>query len=816
VLTLLQDLRYGFRMSLRGRGFTLVAVLTLAIGIAASTTVFSWLDIMILRPIPGASGGGELVSFESVAADGGPLPTSYRDFCDYRDHLTTVSGLIGAVPVVLNIGEGDHAERIWGEMVSGNYFAVLGVPPVLGRAFSREEYGDKPGAYPVVVIGHALWKRRFNSDPRVIGTILAINRQRLTIIGVAPPEFHGSMPGLFLELWVPVTMEPQLNMMTESALFDRNTRMLVALARLRPGVTIVRARAECTSIAHRLAELDPHTNGGIGATLLPICKSHFGGQTTMDGPLRVLMAACGVVFLIVCANVANLLLARATARRKEFSLRMAIGAGRARVARHMLAESLILAVAGALAGVYLAMWLSQSLGYLMPRGANVPVSLDIPLSGDILAFTLAICVAACLVSGMAPALYSARANVNEVLKEGGRSGSEGARSRRLRAALVVSEVAMALVAVIGAGLFTRSFQIARRIDPGFDPRNVLVAHVELSAAGYADAERRQFCERLGKQVAAQPGIAAVSWADVIPLWFAGNPLETVQVEGYVPGLSESMKIPRNVVAPGYFDLMRIPLVDGRDFDEHDTENSKHVMIVNQTFAHRYFSNRQAIGHRVNTMGQWYTVVGIVRDSKYVRPTEAAQPYFYVPLRQAFDGQMIALHIRTTGELERAAAIVRREVSAIDPAVRVFDSMPMMEAISASLVGQRMAAVLLAVMGVFALALAATGLYSVIAYSVAQRTQEIGIRMALGAQRAEILRLVVRQGMILTLIGVVTGVGAALVVMRLASSLLVEVSATDPLVFVGATLFLTAVAAAASYLPALRAARIDPNDALRCQ
>jgi len=816
VLTLFEDLRYGFRMTLRGRGYTLVAVLTLAIGIAANTTVFSWLDMMILRPIPGASRGGELVSFEEVGVDGGPLATSYKDFCDYRDHLGTVSGFTAAIPGVLNIGDGDRAERLWGEMVSGNYFAVLGVRPVLGRAFSPEEYGDQPGAYPVVVIGHSLWKRRFNSDPRVIGTTLAVNRQRLTIIGVAPPDFQGGMPGLFLELWVPVTMEPLLNMITESALYDRNTRMLVVIARLRPGVTIERARAECLSIARRLAEMDPHTNGGIGATMLPIRKSHFGGQTTMEGPLRILMAACGVVFLIVCANVANLLLARATSRRKEFSLRMAIGAGRARVARHMLAESLILAVMGALVGVFLAMWMSQSLGYLMPRGANLPVSLDIPLSADIMAFTLIICMAACLVSGIAPALYSTRANLIEELKEGGRSGSEGARSRRLRGALVVSEVAMALVAVIGAGLFGRSFQIARRIHPGFDPRNVLVAHLELSGADYAAQERRQFCERLGKRVASQPGIISASWADVVPLWFYGNPLESVQVEGYVPGLSESMKIPRNVVAPRYFDLMRIPLVDGRDFDEHDTESSKRVMIVNQTFAGRFFPGREAVGHRVQAFGEWSTIVGVARDSKYVKPTENAQPYFYVPLRQVFGGQMIVLYLRTSGEPERAVPMLRREVSAIDPAVRVFDALPLTESINAGLLGQRMPAVLLAVLGVFALALAATGLYSVIAYSVAQRTQEIGIRMALGAQRADVLRLVVRQGMILTLIGVGAGVGAALAVTRLASSLLVEVSATDPLVFVGATLFLAAVAAAASYLPALRAARIDPNDALRCQ
>jgi len=816
VPTFLQDLRYGVRMALRNRGMTLVAVFTLAIGIAANTTVFSWLDMMILRPIPGAARGSELVSFESVAADGGPLITSYPDFRDYRDHLKLIAGLAASSTNTMNVGDADHAERIWGELVSGNYFAVLGVRPVVGRVFSQEEYGDKPGSYPVVVIGHSFWKRRFNGDPRVIGTTLVVNRQRLTIIGVAPPEFRGSMPGLVLELWAPLTMGPQLQMTPETALDNRNFRMLTAVARLRPGVTLERARAECSSMARRLGEMEPLTNGGIGATLLPIRKSHFGGQTVMEGPLEILMAACGVVFLIVCANVANLLLARATTRRKEFGMRMVLGGGRTRLVRQLLAESLVLAATGVLAGVPLAMWMSQSLGYLMPRGANIPVSFDMPLSADILWFNLLICVAGCVAAGIVPALNGARTNLNEVLKEGGRSGHEGARSARLRGTLVVMEVAMAMIAVIGAGLFARSFQMARRINPGFEPRNVLVAQVDLSAAGYGIPERRQFCERLRQRVAAQPGVVSASWADVIPLWFTGNPLATVQVEGYVPGLSESMKIARNIVAPGYFDLLRIPLIEGRDFTGHDDENARRVMIVNQTFVNRFFSGREALGRRVQTMGEWYTVVGVARDSKYVKPTENAQPYFYVPVQQAFRSLMLAIHIRTAGEPESVAALLGREVNALDPAVRVFDSMPMTEAISAGVFGQKMAAAMLAGLGVFALALAATGLYSVMAYAVAQRAQEIGIRMALGAQRADVLALVVRRGMGLTLVGLGIGVAASLVVMRLASSQLVQVSAADPLVFVAASLFLAIVALAANYFPARRATRIDPNAALRCE
>jgi len=812
----LQDIRYGLRISLRSPGFTIVAVFTLAIGIAASTTVFNWVEMMLLRPIPGASRGSELVSFEEQAADGGPLGTSYRDFRDYRDRLRLISGLTISGPTTLNIGLGDHADRVWGELVSPNFFAVLGIKPKLGRMLSPDDCGDRTGTCPIVVLGYSLWKNRFDADPRVIGTTLAVNRRQLTIVGVAPPDFHGSMPGMFFQLWAPVLMEPQLDMAAEPAFQDRNARMFTAVARLRPGVTVARAQAECASLARRLAETDPQTNSRIGATVLPVRKGHFGGQRTMEGPLTILMIACGVVFLIVCANVANLLLARSTARRKEFSVRMVVGGNRSRMARQLFAESLVLAVMGVVAGVPLAMWMNQSLQYIMPRGAYLPVSLDIPLNGDILWFAALMCASGCLFAGIAPALHGTRVNLNDALKDSGRTTTESRHSQRLRSALVVAEVAMALTATIGAGLFGRSFQMASRIDPGFDPQNVLVAHVDLSAADLSPAERPRFCERLGNRLAAQPGIARVSWADVVPMWFSGNPLENIEVEGYVPAASESMKIGRNIVAPEYFGLMRIPLPEGRDFSEHDTESAQRAMIVNETFASRYFPGHETIGRRVKTMGEWHTIVGVVRDIKYVKPTENAQPYFYVPAKQAFRGLGITVHIRTAGDPDRVVPILRSEVAAIDPRVRVFDAIPMTESISAGLIGERMAAFLLAGLGMFSLALAATGLYSVMAYSVTQRTQEIGVRMALGAQPADVLALVVRRGMTLTVIGLAIGAAAALALTRLAASQLVHVSPSDPAVYSGAILFLGAVSLAANYWPARRATRIDPNDALRCQ
>ena len=815
VSTLLRDLRYGFHMAWRTPGFTAVAVLTLAIGIAVNTTVFSWIDMMLLRPIPGVSHGGELAAFENVAPDGGPLPVSWPDFRDYRDRLKLVSGFAAAIPTAtLNIGEGDRAGRIWGELVSGNYFAVLGVKAVLGRMFSQQECGDKPDACPVAVIGDGLWKSRFQGDPGVIGKTIVLNRQHFTVIGVAPADFHGCMPGLTFAIWMPLTMGARLNILPQQWLDDRRQRSFLGIARLKPGVDIAQARAECAVLAHQLARSDPSADAGMGATLLPIREAHFGGQRTVAGPLSILMAVCGLVFLIVCANVASLLLARSIARRKEFSVRLAMGASPARLAIQLLCESLILAAMGALAGAPLAMWMGESLAYLTPRGANIPVFLAIPLNAEILAFGIFLCVAACLISGIAPAIHSARAGLNETLKEGGRGGGEGTRSERTRGILVVSEVALALVALVGAGLFAKSFQMALRINPGFDPRHVLASFLDLPAAGYTGQDRTRFCERLRDRLASQPGIVSVSLADVVPLWFTGNPWEDLQVEGYVPALNENMKIFRNVVAPGYLDLMRIPLVEGRDFTAHDDENAPPVMIVNQTFARRFFGGRTAIGRRVRGFGRWFTIAGIARDSKYVKPNEPATPYFYVPFRQANSSPVVAVFARTAGEPEQAVAALRSAAGAIDPAVGIFDAMPLTEFIGASLYGEKMAAVMLAILGVVALVLAATGLYSVMAYSVAQRTREIGIRMALGARPADVLALVVRRGMRLTVLGVAIGVVAALAVTRLAASLLVQVSATDPLVFAGASLFLAAVALAANYLPARRATHIDPNEALR--
>jgi predicted permease len=802
-------------MSRKSPGFTLVAVLTLALGIAANTAVFSWIENVLLRPLPGVADGGRLAAFESLRPDGDFVTTSYPDYRDFRDHLKLISGIVVATPSAFSIGEEEHAERIWGELVSGNYFAVLGVKPVLGRPFSADEYGDKQGAYPVAVISQSLWQRRFHSDPGVIGSTIRVNRRQLTVVGVAPAEFRGTLPGLTFQVWIPLMMAPQLNTMPDWMLDDRQTRNLVSVVRLKPGVSIERARTEAAALAHRMAEADADTNKGIGATILPVREGHFGAQSMLTAPLEILMAVCGVVLLIVCANVANLLLARTTARHNEFAMRIALGAGRGRLARQLLTESLVLALMGGLAAMPLAMWMSQSLVYLVPS-SGLPIALDVPMDGAVLAFTLLVCLAACGIAGIVPAIQSARANLNDAIKQGGR-GAAGSRSQRVRGALVAVEVALALVAIIGTGLFAKSFQLARQIKPGFDAQNVLISHLYLSTAGYSVSERKLFCQRLRERLETQPGIQAVSYADMVPLGFDRGPWEPLQVEGYVPGASESMQIYRNVVAPGFLGLLKIPFIEGRDFTERDDRNTELVMIVNQTFVRRYFGNAYPIGRRVYGWSHWFTIVGVVGDSKYHTPNEAAAPYFYVPFRQVYRADLqIAVYVRAAGDPGHALAALRREVRSMDANVGVFDAMPLTEYMGASLFPQKMAASLLGVLGAIALVLAAVGLYSVMAYSITQRTPEIGIRLALGAQSGDVLGLVVRQGMGLTLAGLSAGVVGAIAVTHLASGLLIDVSPVDPSIFAGAAIFLTMVALAACYLPARRATRIDPNKALRCQ
>lgn len=814
--TLIQDLRYGFRISLKKPGSAVVAVLTLAVGIAATSTVFTWIDGTLLRPIQGVADADRLTSFETLAPDGRAMTTSYEDYRDYRDHLKLVSGIALFRPNVFSLGQENHPMRVFGELVSGNYFAVLGVKAALGRTFSPDEFGDNEGAYPVAVIGHGLWQSVFNSDPRIVGQTIQVNRQPLTVVGVAPANFYGGIAGLAEQIWVPATMAVRLNAMPDWMLKDRNSRMFLGIARLGPGVALAQARAELAAVASQLAKMYPNPDHGLSAGLFPMWQGHFGAQSLLLAPLEFLMAVCCVVLLIVCANVANLQLARAMGRQQEFSIRLAVGAGRRRLIRQLLTESLLLAALGTLAGALLAAWTSQALGYMTPP-TNMPVALHADLNGNILLFTAVVGLVACLASGIAAALHAASVDLNLTIKEGGRGTTGSKGSHRVRGLLVASEVALALVALVSAGLFARSFEIARKLDPGLNPEHVVVSHLQLGTAGYSVAERRLFCEGLRERLEAQPGIEAVSYADTVPQGFDCCSWEPVKVQGYLPDPGENMNIDRNIIAPGYFRLLGIPLLEGRDFTAQDQEKTEQVMIVSQTFAHRYFGGGEAIGRKVYGWGQWFTVVGVAGDSKYHTPNENTEPFLYVPFRQIYRADMaIALYVKAAGSTNQTVAMMRREVRALDPELDLYDPMPLRDFIQASLFPQKMGASLLALLGAVAMLLAAIGLYSVMAYSISQRTHEIGVRIALGARPADVRRMMVRQGMEMAGMGLAAGVLAALALTRAAAGLLVKVSPSDPAVFAAATLFLAGVALVASYVPAVRATRIDPNQALREQ
>ena len=813
---LLQDVRFGFRVLSASPGFALVAVLTLGLGIASTTTVFSWIDAVLLHPYPGTSHSEELASLEMITAGApnGGTDISWANYRDFRDRLQGISGLVVRRQCAFTLGEGQASRLAWGELVSGNYFQVMGVKPLLGRVFTHEEAGDSLGAYPVVVIGERLWRGYFHSDPAIAGKSLRLNRHWLTIAGVAPAGFRGTSPVMQYDFWVPATMGATLGLLPESAFSERGDDRFNAICRLRAGVTIAQARAEAMALAASLAAANPKTNLGVGATILPTSEEHSGVNDYLRAPLAILLAVSFVVLLIVCFNVANLLLARSVGRQREFGIRFALGAGRWRVATQILTETLVLAAAGAGVGILMLLWMQGSLLALVPS-IGFPLGTTRDLNGRILGFTALACVTAALISGLAPALFVFRSNLNEVLKEGSRSDTAGAASRRTRSLLVIAEVALATVALVGAGLFVRSFRNIRAIHPGFDSANVLFGRFFMETAGYTGNQIEQFSVRLKERMLAAPGVRTVSYTDFVPLSTTAGPYNFVRVEGYTPAQGESTSINRALVAPDYFATMRIPILEGRDFTARDERKGEPVMIVNQTFTNRFFHGQSPLGRRVRVEGKWCTVVGMARDSKYFSPAEAARPFFYLAFQQFYDGSAeLYFLVRTMGQPMQAAPLLRRAVAETDPNAAAFHAVPLAEYTLVATFGQKVAANLMAALGLLCLLLAAMGLYSVMSYTVRQRIPEIGIRMAMGASPWNVIAMVVGQGMTLALAGMAVGMVAALAVTRLVASLLFHVDAADPLTFALAGLFLGAVALLATWLPAFRATRIDPMPALR--
>ena len=813
----MRDVWFGLRILRRSPWFTAVAVLTLGLGIAVNTTVFSWIDTVLLHPFPGVGDAKDLALIETVMPTGECLgATSWLDYRDYRDSLKLVSGIALGRFTPLSIGMGGRTARGWAELVSANYFDVLRVKPVLGRAFLPEE-AEHEGAVPVAVISYGMWQGRFRGDPKVLGKTIRLNRHEVTIIGVAPPTFRGTLGGVVFDLWMPVTMATAMGT-GDGTLHYRATRDETStIVRLKPGVTIEQARVEAAALGKRLAAQYPATNRGIDLTVTPLSKAHFGAQTMLFQPLRILMVLSVTLLLIVCANVANLLLARAVSRQREFGMRLALGAGGTQLAAQLLVETLLLALGGAVMGVILVLWMGPALQLLIPV-SEIPLGVGAELNLPTLGFSLLIAVVATLLSGTAPALLVARADLNESLKEGGRSGGAGSGSHRLRGLLVVCEMSLVMVALIGVGLFYRSFRNASAIAPGFDRTNVSVSYFYLSNAGYSAGEQRQFCLKLRERMEAQPGVVGMTYSDVVPMSAVGgggsSPMHQLDVEGYVPAPNDQMMIHRATVPPGYFSLLGIRLLEGRDFTERDARGAPMAIIVNETFANRFFHGRDPIGRKVGLEGDTATVVGLVKDSKYHTPIEGPTPFFYIPFRQWFaPGLNFSVLLKTTGDPLEMTHILRREALALNQDA-VFSTQLLSDATDRSLFAQRAAASLLGAVGGISMLLAAVGLYSVMSYAVSQRTQEMGVRVALGAQPGNLLAMVLREGLRLTVPGLLAGGLIAVMAGRVAGAALVNVSASDPLTFLFAAIFLAMVATAASFVPALRAMHVDPAVALR--
>ena len=810
--TFWRNLQYSLRTLRKRPGFTLTVVITLALGIGANATIFTWIKAVLLEPLPGIEQPERLVEVWGATRNNSALSLSYLDYLDYRDRNVVFSGLAAHQVQPLNLGRGGKPERVWGAVVSGNYFNVLGVKALIGRTFLPEE-DRTPNSHPVAVIGYGLWQRDFGADPKVIGRTITLNEHDFTIIGVTPKEFGSPFAGIALDAWTPVMMKDYVAL-PHFSLTDRGSRWLMVMGRLKPGVTVVQAQANIAAIARQLERTYRQTNDQMGAAVYLLSQSPFSLKRSMQSALAVLMAAVAIVLLIACANIANLLLARAASRRKEIAVRLALGSTRWRMLGQMLTESFVLASCGAAVGLTLAFWTARSLpAFLPPYG--IQVSFDTRPDVVVLAFTLGLTVITTVLFGLAPALQASKPDLVAALKDNAAALGQGQRKFPLQHALVISQMALSTVALISAGLFVRSLREAYEADPGFDPHRVLLASFDPFLSGHDDNHGREFYRRLIERVRTLPGVQSVTLARRLPLTLSGIAFANVVIDGYTPAKDEDMHLNYETVGPDYFRTMRIPLVQGRDFDERDNEHARGVVIINETMARHYWTGGDALGRRIKLDKSWLQIVGIAKDVKNRTLNEALQPFLYVPFLQDYRSNMI-LVARTVIEPKTMFHAVRAETAALDPKIPMFDAKTFEEHIGLSLFLQRMAATILSIFGLLALSLTAVGVYGVMAYAVSQRTRELGIRISIGASRSDVLKLILGQGLTLSVVGLIGGLVTALVVTRFSAHLLYGVSSADPVTFTVIALLLLGVAVVSGYFPARRATRIDPVVALRME
>ncbi|HEV7874277.1 MAG TPA: ABC transporter permease [Enterovirga sp.] len=810
---LVQDLRYALRQMARKPGITAFTVLSLALGIGVNSSIFSLVNALLFRDLPGQR-TGELVDVYVGEGKFRYATSSYPDYKDLRDQNGVLSGLaaINLVPATWDAGE--RTQMLFGEEVSGNYFDVFGVRPAVGRWFLPEE-DAKPGTHPVVVLGNRFWRTALAGDSRIVGRQLELNGIQFTVVGVAPEQFRGNFPVVASDFWVPMMMSDA--MAEEPSLDDRRSRSLFLKGRLAPGTSMEQAQARFDGLAQRLRTAYPVEDGKLQITLVPSRKVIL--NPGIDGPIfgvaGLLMGIVGLVLLIACSNIANLQLVRVSERRREIAVRLALGAGRGRLMRQLLTESMLLALAGGAAGLLFAVWTARLLVTFKPP-LPIPLNLDVPLDWRVLGFTLALALVTGILCGLAPALRASRPNVvSEIKDDSAGAAGQGYKKLGLRNVLVISQVATSTILLVGAGLFLRSLGNAQSIDPGFTLRKGVVVQVVPGLGGaYKEAEGRALYQRLLERARALPGVRSAALSETLPLGLNIH-ISRVDLEGQSKPKEERQEVDRVGVAPGYFATLGIPILRGRAFGEQDAPGTPRVVIVNETGARRFWPGQDPIGRRLrfNDEEPWGTVVGVARDGKYRSLGEEPRSFIYHSTIQDYSS-FATLVVASDGNERALLTAVRRELNEIDPGLPIFSLKTMSEHLSIMLFPARMGAALLAAFGGLGLLLASIGLYGVVASSVARRTREVGIRMALGARREDVLGLVVREGMILTSFGLLVGLALAFAASRLMSSLLYGITPADPVTYAAVALVLALVAFLANLLPARRATQVDPVVALR--
>jgi len=815
---LIKDIRYGVRMLSKNPGVTLVAVITLALGIGANTAIFSGVSAFLTRPLA-VPNPDALVRPLEIAEDRGITDEfSYPDFLDYRNQSTSFAGLAAEDMVQAAIDAENQNDVIWGQVVSANYFDVIEVKPIMGRTFLPDE--DKTvGANPVIVLSHSFWRRRMVSDPNVVGKTVQLNNRAYQVIGVAPEYFVGTKFALALDFWTPISMAEDLRRSPE-LLASRSSHWMNVIGRLKPGVSIAQSSAEVSAIANRLNQAypDERANTTQGQVLSEVDGRWEEMGSTFKSGGAIAMAIVGLILLIACANVANLMLARAAARRKEIGIRVALGANRARLIRQLLTESVLLSLLGGGLGLLLAFWVTDLMQGFIPILEYNIVNNFFALDSRALVFTLVISLATGLVFGLAPAWHSSNPALVPVLKGNPETVERGRRRAfGLRNVLVVAQVALSLVVLVCGGLFIKSFRKAQTMDPGFDNANGLIMSMSPTLVGYDKDQARQFFRQVLERMSHVPGVEAAAFTRTLPLGDSSNSNGPILKEGEtLPRGSAGRNIMTNVISPGYFKTMQIPIIEGRDFDDRDQPKTKSVIIVNQRMAEMLWPGETAVGKRVfigTDSRDPLEVVGVVKTGKYRTLAEDPKPFFYYSMFQWRPSTM-ALMIRPSVDPRSLMGAVRSEVQALDRRVPVFAVKTMDEHKTYALWAPNMAASFSLAFGVVAILLSAVGLYSVMAYVVSQRTREVGIRMALGANRGDVMRMITRQGMRLAAVGVAIGFLLALALAQVLSSLLIGITGYDVTTFIVVPVLLAGVALLACYLPARRATKVDPLVALR--